>query len=468
MPIVNLPANPPQPPTPSNDNPNIELTSPTYQHSLIDSKKESLSSVITHIEGSSVITDWYSQLLSGSEALSSFQLNQLPVYQQYTLIKNFEFKLQGSLSVSGDTETSQIQITGEGIVYPYVKPNSGDAFIMDIGDGRLGQFTVTTVTKLTFFKETCYRISFEMARYADEAMIAEINEHVVKTCYFKRNFLTYGQNPIVSSEELQRYTDLGLAEKELLNRWLSDFYSTEYGTILVPGQIAPTYDPFVVSFIMRIYNIREHRLLAKIRLINCDGLLETECESFWDSILYMEKDRLYSAFKTYGLIPATAFIKLPLFEGVRYSGIRQVVGAKQLKQSVDVDYTPQYQNTTGSLRDLNDMQIEITSVTFNNVLEGLPFPDDDLTSDSVFFSTEISSIHPVVLDDSYVLTKNFYDNSHNQSKFELMVRDFIELQFVNPNVLLSFCQSAKTWGRLEKYYYTPILLAMLKTTQRGL
>lgn len=467
MPIVSLPNNPPLPPAAGQNN-NVELTSPDYQHSLIDSKKESLSSVITHIEGSTVITDWFSQVVSRDEGLSSFQPNQLPIYQQYTLIKNFEFKQQGSLSISDDPETSQVTITGEGITYPFIKPNTGDAFIMDIGDGRLGQFTVTSVTKLTYFKETCYRINFEMARYADQALISEMNEHVVKTCYFKRNFLTYGQNPVITSEEMARFGQMALFEKELLNRWLADFFSNEFGTILVPGQLVTTYDPFVVKFLMKIYNIREHRLLAKIRLLNCDGLLETECDSFWDSILFMEEDRIYNAFKPYGLIPVTAFSKLPFFEGVRFSGVRQVVGAKQLNPSVDKDYIPTTQMTVASLRDLNDMQIEITSVTFNNVLNGLPFPNDDFGDSSVFFSPEVSSIHPVVLDDYYVLTQNFYDKTINRSKFELMVQDFIEHQQVNLNVLLSFCESCKQWGRLEKFYYTPILLAMLKTMQRGL
>lgn len=467
MPIVSIPANPPRPPV-AGENPNIGVTSPDFKHSLIDSKKESLAAILTHIEGSTFIVDYYSQVVSRDESLSPFQPNQLPVYQQYTLIRNYEMKLQGSLSTSDDNETSQLTVTGEAITYPFLKPNAGDAFVADIGDGRLGQFTVTTVTKLTYFKETCYRITFEWARYADQALIDELNSQVVKTNYFKRNFLTYGQNPIISSSESEMYSSLGNAERELLNRWLTDFYSREYGTILVPGQLCPTYDPFVTRFIVAIYNMREHPLLPKIRVLNCGGMPYTECGSFWDAILYMEADRLYNAFKPYGLLPVTAFSSLPLFESVRYSGVLQVVGAKTLGNSVDLDYRPTYQLTTGVLRDLNDMDIELPSVAFNNILNGLPFPPDEFSFDTVFVSEEISSIHPVVLDEHYVLTEQFYDKTANRSKFELMVWSYLEQGQVNPAILLSFCQSAKTWGRLEKFYYTPIILAMLKTTQRGI
>jgi hypothetical protein len=162
MPLVNDPQDPPEPLPPPGQI-NATITAPEYRHSLIDAKITPLSSLLVHIEGSSWTTDYYSQILGVDEELSPFQPNQPSVYQQYLLVKKYELKLQGSLSISQDPETTAMTVTGNATLYPYLKPNYGDMFIADIGDGRAGMFVVNQPpTKKTILKETCWEISFEL------------------------------------------------------------------------------------------------------------------------------------------------------------------------------------------------------------------------------------------------------------------------------------------------------------------
>ena len=156
MPIVEVPASPPVPETPLPQQINAKIAEEHQRNALVDSKVTPYAALLTHIEGSSWFVDYYSQVLGADDDVTPYQPTQSAIYQQYLLIKKFELKLQGSLSVSDDSDTSVMTVTGSATVYPYMKPNKGDAFIADIGDGRVGQFTVDGITKQTILKETCY------------------------------------------------------------------------------------------------------------------------------------------------------------------------------------------------------------------------------------------------------------------------------------------------------------------------
>ena len=189
MPIVQLPANPPRA---SQAKPNpITITTPDYRHSIVDSRVTPSSALLTYIEGMSWYVDYYSQVLGGDEELSEFQPGQIAPYQQYHLIHRYELKLQDSLSTNINDESGLAEITGSAIIYPFMMPNTGDAFIADIGDGRAGQFTITSVTPKSIFKQTCYEINFQLSRMVDAELVELLATHVVKTSHYERDYVLY-------------------------------------------------------------------------------------------------------------------------------------------------------------------------------------------------------------------------------------------------------------------------------------
>lgn len=468
MPIVEVPASPPVPETPLPKQINAKIAEEHQRNALVDSKVTPYAALLTHIEGSSWFVDYYSQVLGADDDVTPYQPTQSAIYQQYLLVKKFELKLQGSLSTSDDSNTSVMTVTGTAVIYPYLKPNKGDAFIADIGDGRVGQFTVDGITKQTILKETCYQITFTLVRYATDELIKAINRKVVKTAYFNRDYLVYGQNPILVGESVETAKFLQDYEQDLLAQWVGLFYSNEYHTWLVPGQTRPAYDPYVVKMMLAMYDINAHPTIRKVREINVDGLDRMKLPSLWDALLTLDKTRLYDIFTTAHLIPAATFNAHPYFDGVRYSGIGYVVGPATPTTNVDMDYTTERFYIGMPYTLLNDMQIDLASILFGNVLDGdVPPGDDPLPMDSLYLSTEVATIHPVTPDNGYVLTTAFYTRAAvGRSKFELMVDDFFQTGAVNHGVLFGFCESVRAWGRLEKFYYIPILLALLRIMQR--
>lgn len=468
MPIVNLPSNPPVPETPVREP--IQLTDVGYKHNLIDASVTPLSAMITHIEGSTWPGDYYSQILAGSEEVSPFQLGQMPPYQQYHEIKNCQLKLQGGLSNSVDGESGVMTMTGTALVYPCMRPNLGDAFLADIGDGRLGQFTVSSppVPK-TIFKETTYEIQLTLTRFADAELVDAIRKRVVKTSYFVSDFLVYGQNPIISAEALASKELFERKLKELRNLWLKMFYSTEFKTIAVPGQASACYDPYITRAFLDIHDQSDHPLISKIKVLNCDGIDEAHQTSIWDVLLKQDSTLLYTAFKTPTLTSVSNFHWMPHFESIQYSGLSNVVVSALESATVDRDYSSQVPITGHLYRDLMDMQIDIASTIYLNSFDEFHYPDEDVLSpESFYLDTEVPLIHPIANHGGYVLSKGFYDEDVEQmSKLEILVKQYVDTEgIVNLTVLMAFCNSAKEWGRLEKFYYIPVLMILLISSLR--
>jgi hypothetical protein len=72
-----------------------------------------------------------------------------------------------------------------------------------------------------------------------------------------------------------------------------------------------------------------------------------------------------------------------------------------------------------------------------------------------------------LIDDYYVLSKAFYHGeTGNQSQLELMVGDYLNDRALNQQTLLAFCDTWHAWPRLAMFYYTPIVLLLIRAAIR--
>jgi hypothetical protein len=73
----------------------------------------------------------------------------------------------------------------------------------------------------------------------------------------------------------------------------------------------------------------------------------------------------------------------------------------------------------------------------------------------------------VLMDDYYVLSEAFYHNlDGQQSQLELCVKDYLYDRAINHQTLLAFCDTWHGWSRLAMYYYTPIVLILIRAALR--
>lgn len=393
-----------------------------YTGIAVDARRIPIESLLVHIEGSPWTVRYFSQILTDDSQVNSQQVNLPAVYQQYTAIEGFELKVTTPLNQAMNQPSGSFTVTGTATVYPYVIPNQGDMFIADIGDGRDGLFSVTTVERRTILKETCHEINYELVSYASGERIEDLNRKVIKTVYFKRDFLLNGQNPLLIESEVRLVESIEEHYRRLLTTYIADFYDREYRTLLVPEQSYTTYDHFLVKAFKAVFNNDQHPLIRSIVVMNCDGDDRMREYTFWDSLLQMDDALLPLSVQSMRTLRSREFDHVPRYKSIAYSGIRRLLYP-----------------------------------TANPKGKAVDAPEK-----------ETPSIYPINQDAYYVFSEYFYRDLHPKSKLEVEVLKALKGDALSHATLEALARESFAWGALERFYYLPVLLILLKVSLRRL
>lgn len=291
---------------------------------------------------------WYSQVLGRDETSTPFDLAQTAAYQSYDRINNFLTKLQGSFSASFDTATQELTVTGTLTIFPVIIPNTSDVFVADSGDGNSMLFTITQIRPKSYRSQTTWEIDFVGVRYMSQAIQDNLDSKVVQDLYFQRDLLSYGQNPLLNNDQVVAGNTLSEMYTALQTRFLNDFYSSEFSTILVPGQDAPTYDHYATKAFLRISDIIDSPLIGKIRIFNLDDNSLSDRYNMWDMLIDKVDRNREICFNNAGLVYKTMFNWHAQLRSVRYSGMTWVL----VPQDRDCGADEQYKNTIRPVRGL--------------------------------------------------------------------------------------------------------------------
>lgn len=438
---------------------------PEYKSAIVDSRYIPSASLLTHIEGSKWDIDYYSQVLGANDELQPLQLALDPQYQQYHYIHEMEVRVSTPLSTSQDETTKEMTVTGSAMVYPFLIPNTGDMFVADIGDGKVGVFAVTRSEKLSIRREACYQIDYVLISYLTDEYKTAFEEKTVQESYFVKDFLTYGQNPFLIDTEYHAVNSLKKGYTHLLGHYFNDFFSREYQTLLVPDQTFSTYDPFIVKALLNTMDVRQTPFVKNIRPYNCDGKTATDAINFWDCLCKLSADTLIMAAYRYGLVKSTEFAVNAQYESIRYTGIVDVVYPADDRTDVDKNYVPTSDPITKMILAGQPRTTDIRRLVRNNTLSGM-FLEGVEGAEGI---EALPDIHLVTHDDYYVFTEAFYyGDTAGMSKLESITQSAMLGEPIDLVVLNNLVSTAKTWGNLERFYYIPVLLILIKVAIRGI
>lgn len=460
MPVIND-----RPTAPQVIKPIVPVALPVPYHSpVVDSRYTPLSSLLVHVEGASWITNYYQQVLDRDSELSAQQIGKDAIYQSYYLIRNLEFRVNTELSTTPDAANNENSVTGSATLYPGVQPNVGDMFIADIGDGREGVFTVTGSECMSLLKDTCYKIEYALIGYNAEDRRADLLKKVIKTSVFVKDFIGFGQNPVLLETDYNTMRVMQTQYTDLLSHYFGDFYSREYQTLVLPDQTRPTYDGFLVRAVLRVLDTNEHHLVQRVTAFNTDDDQAIGAYTLWDCLTRMSQDLLPMSVWRCGLIDSAHFSQFAHYQSVFYSGMRQVVYPKDARTDIDAQYDRCKPTLTGALQPGKPRTWELSRFLGDPNVEGFT-PADAPPLEGI---NALPDTHLVTVDDYYVLSEAFYTNATiGLSKLEVLVGMALKHQPLNLSVLSGLCSSAKDWGNLERFYYIPVLLILLKTALRG-
>lgn len=445
MPVVNkTPAAPPE----FDPAPPI-IHAKEYQGVTVDTRHTPLSSLMTHIEGASMTVNYYSSVLGKDSPLAGQNINLIPEYQQYRLITGFEFKVTNPLTTSQDTTSNSMLTVGTANIYSFLKPNVGDMFITDIGDGREGIFKITNVDRKTLYKESTHVVEYQMIIHTSDrnVWLADLNSKVVERLVFVSDYLQYGQNPFLQEEDYGVAMRLEAAFEEITKAYFREFLSNEFMTLCVPGQEFPTYDHFVTVAATSFFTTFDAPELRKIRRLNCDDDGLMKATQFWDILSQKNPKLLMTCAQKAGMVSAKQFHKNPMVEGVYHSGINRIVYLAD--GEMPLDYL--HKTSPKVLMDEKLKQVPVRTRAQGAIPDVVP-----------------PLLHNVTVDDYYVLSQAFYDKAvDGQSKLELAVHDYLSDKAPNNKVLATLADTYHAWGGLERYYYGPILLVLIRASLRS-
>lgn len=478
---------------------------------VVDTRYEPKSNLITHVEGASWTVNYYSQVLNTDNAPLGQQPDRNPIYQQYMYVERFELRVTSPLTSTQDPDTKEMTLTGTATVYPSLIPNKGDMFIADVGDGRTAIFKVTSCERRSIFKDTAYVIEYILTNYTTSELRADLDNKVVKRFAFRNDFLEYGQSPLIVYSEAEQIRKLEFYFKEIVSVYFKSFFSNEYKTLLVPGQEAPVYDHFLVKAVKMFFNTWDCPEVKYVKLLNLDDDNNMKTPTIWDMLYDLNQGLLNYTAPTYYLVSSRLFNRDPMMEGIYHTGIPYVVYPVVAEKDVDYGmrdhtkpqapislrhvpprtnlamFSPEYKKQCSYCEDQNGFddlvqpyetaKADPTDLNPANDGYGVGAVHNDHQwdfSDILGADLElvIPDIHLVTVDEFYVFARTFYlqqnDNfDPGMSKLECAVCQMLLRKKVDNTLLLYFCETYHSWGALERFYYIPILLMLIRYSLRS-
>lgn len=421
-----------------------------YKGIVVDTQYTPLSSLISYIEGATWTVNYYSQVLDKNNDLRTQDVGQDPVYQAYTEILEMEMKVSSVLTATQDAATSRMTVTGTATTFPFLIPNAGDMFVADVGDGREGVFQVTNSEKRTILKDSVYVIDYVLMYYVDlfPTKAADLKVKSIKSTHYVRDFMLNGQAPTLIDTEYNAYKELIGKFSLLANLYTKWFFVLQYQTLLVPGQPTFIYDHFIAKTILSILSVRDTEHVQYIRRLNLDDDEYFKQDTLLSAMVKRDKTILALANKQMGTVSTMAFDNNPMSEGIRFININKVI------YPLDPDMS---MLSTGETTAKTALDNDIVSVPLRAGITST------MLASTTIAGVTIPFIKPVLVDNYYILSSNFYTNTGTQSVLEILVNDYFSAEAINSSALLELANQVPGWNGLEKFYYIPVILMLIRS-----
>lgn len=441
----------------------VRIQSPAYKGVTVDTTLVSLDVLTTFLSGSAWDVDYYNQLLGKDDAQAAFQQDLHAVYQQYKLIRGMEMKVTAELSKGQDDDKNTL-LSGTAKVYAILIPKEGDFFLADIGDGREGLFTVTSVTQLSHYESSPFEISYELTRLTDETVRKSYEPKVQQVQIFDKHWMQSGLEPLINEDDVDIINKLEAHYNRLMSIYFNDFYSRTHKSLLVPNQHRLTYDPFLVRFLKTILSTDEHPVIRHIVEFNVSEDQAMYEFTIWNCLSAMDYNMLPMCVHEAGIVDVGNFFSRPVYNSIYYSGVQAVVYPEMAPTNVDAGYDGFVYPVLDHVHRGRARFMELDRLVQKQTLDMDPtFEIYEATGKDAS-----PAIRRVTQDNYYVFSEAFYKHTGHTvlSQLEVLTMAALKGEPVDIRVLDKLCEGAKFWDNVERFYFIPVLFALLHVYPR--
>lgn len=453
--------------------PNVANNAPSktapdqYKCIVTDTKYTPLQSLLVFVEGSIWNCTYYTQVTNRDSDLRVEDAGQSPIYQQYKKIVDLELKVDSPLSASQSDDTKYMTVTGSAYINPFLVPESGDMFIADTGNGNDALFVVNNSERKSYLKDSVFLIDYMLLGYVKDLgdRVDDLNNKLIETTYFSKDYALKGEDPFLTSSDKQNVTELNQIKQQLLDYFFDNYYNHELSTLIMPGQDYYVYDYYITKFVFSLVDSFDNNNIRKVRLLNVGNDPLINKPTVLTALIKWDSNILKVANRYMGLTYSRAFGIDPTLEGVSFSGVDFVVYPKaEITKSPLPNVTGSYISEINNPNLFNDGALQYPT----NTKIGLPMSDYSLKAISATYgSINIAGnttplVKPILSDTSYILSDAFYDNTSGMSVLEGMLKQYLNTNTISKDNLISICEDYYNWSDLDRYYYTPLLLLLIK------
>lgn len=434
--------------------PSVVDQSAAYKSIAVDNSKTPVQSLVAYLEGMPWTVDYFNQLIGKHNDLREVDPGQNAANQQYVETLELELRVNSALQTSYDQESGVTTVVGSATIIHMV-PNVSDYFLAEAGERDKAIFKIDSVERRTFNRDSVYLINYSLVCYArdNEELYTDIKAKVVRTYHFSKSRLTEGLSPVLKEDDYQASVDLSQEYKNTIARYFRTFFNRSMMTIFVPGQQSKVYDAGLVKFLSCIIESFEAPEMRDMRMVSMDHDRYMEQGNLWKALLSRDYGELSRVHQKAILAPRGYFNRSSWMKGPIYWNIDNYV-----YPLIDKDDT--------FIEGLN----RVPPPTAVNVLESqssMEVPPWSLTNVYKLADGEIPLVKSVLVDDYYVLSQAFYQGQPDLSALEILVRDYLKSQTLDLKMLAALMKAYPDWPVLERYYYGPLLILLLKDSIRG-
>lgn len=447
MPIARLKPDAPSPIVPNQ--PKVEPKH--YKSVIVDDSVTPFDSLLGYVSGAPWTVNYYSQLLSAHNDLREHDAGQTSVYQQYTKIAGLELRVGSPIDSNQDSDSALVKVSGSAVVYSYLIPNVGDMFVASVGDGENGLFRVSNVERKNFNRNSVFGIDYDLVNYIskDPVRFEDLEKKVNNTVYFDKTRLIDNASPVLHEEEYTHLQQLRLAYSQLVTYYFTSFYNKSVGTLILPGQTAVIYDGFLVDYLFKIVQSEDASEIRHTSRLDMGQDRYLQQKMFWDALLAADHQMLPMVSSFVGMVSCQAFSRNPTLKGLRFSRMEYVVYPIQTDKSLDPSLPEHAEYSL--FTDLTDPGSGIGGLS--SYIENLRIE----ANGAVPYIDRLLD-HP-----TYVFGEAFYTGQPGQTVLESLTTDYLKRRMLSVKKLIELNDQCRRWGRLEQFYYIPVLLTLIKS-----
>lgn len=412
---------------------------PDYDSSTVNRRYTNLSQLITHIEGYSWVVAFYHQILGEDDQPKPPSTDTDPTLQQYYKIHDFEIRVSDPLRYQKVKDFDQDQLSGTGSIYPgTIHPQVGDAFIADIGDGRSGIFVIDNVEPRSIMMERAFEIDYHLQASVSDKRLEDLESKVQKHLYFRKDFLSYGANPLLEKEQTIQHQRLSSLYEELVDFYAKDFIDPQTRFLLIPDQGYRSFDFFLANFIQKTIELSQRQFYRDANWPDIYQIRDLRAYTIFDLLLepdprveLITTDHLDKKMK---LTSIGSFRGSPFLAGIYFSMLNYIVDADNSSRKAHRTLV-----ASEKKQDYHDFKIE-----------------------SIDDGADRKMLYPVTIDDYYIFSSAFYSQDRTKmSLIEYMTTLMLSNENFPTDLLIECCQDSYHWSNVERFYYTPILLRLI-------